>query len=35
MIEKSGRMGVPVIGVDEKIVIGFDRTRLEALLGIQ
>ena len=35
MIEKSGQMGVPVIDVDGKIVIGFDRTRLEALLGIQ
>ena len=35
MIEKSGQMGVPVIDVGGEIVIGFDRTRLEALLGIK
>lgn len=35
MIEKSGQMGVPVIDVGGEIVIGFDRGRLEELLGIK
>jgi glutaredoxin len=33
LIKKSGQMGVPVIDVDGEIVIGFDRERLDALLG--
>ncbi len=35
MIEKSGQMGVPVISVDDEIVIGFDRDKLKELLGIK
>ena len=34
MIKKSGQMGVPVIDVDGKIIIGFDKPRLQELLGI-
>lgn len=34
MADKSGQMGVPVILVDEEIVVGFDRDRLAGLLGI-
>lgn len=34
MIEKSGQMGVPVIVVDEEIIVGFDKPHLSALLGI-
>lgn len=34
MIEKSGQMGVPVIVVDEEIIVGFDKPNLSALLGI-
>ena len=34
MIEKSGQMGVPVIDIDGKIVIGFDQPKLKELLGI-
>jgi glutaredoxin-like YruB-family protein len=34
MTDRSGQMGVPVIFVDEEIVIGFDRERLVQLLGI-
>lgn len=34
MIQKSGQMGVPVIEVDGEIVVGFDRPRLEELLGL-
>lgn len=35
MIRKSGQMGVPVIDVNGEIIVGFDRNRLEALLGIK
>lgn len=34
MIKKSGQLGVPVIDVDGKIVVGFDREGLASLLGI-
>jgi len=34
MIEKSGQYGVPVIDIDGKIVIGFDRARIDSLLGL-
>ena len=33
MISKSGQMGVPVIIVDDQVVVGFDRARLEQLLA--
>jgi len=35
MIEKSGQMGVPVVEIDEQIVIGFDRERIKQLLNIR
>jgi len=34
MIQKSGQMGVPVIEIDDKIVIGFNKPVLEEILGI-
>ncbi len=34
MVEKSGQMGVPVIDVDGDITIGFDRPKLEHVLGV-
>lgn len=38
MIEKSGQMGVPVTvvgeGDDEELIVGFDKQRLAAALGI-
>lgn len=34
MIQKSGQMGVPVIYVGDEMTIGFDKKRLESLLGI-
>jgi glutaredoxin len=34
MVEESGQLGVPVVLVDGEMVIGFDRERLEKLLGI-
>ena len=33
MIDKSGQMGVPVILVDEQMVIGFNQARLDQLLA--
>lgn len=34
MIDKSGQLGVPVISIDGKIVIGFDQAEISELLGI-
>jgi len=34
MIRKSGQMGVPVVEIDGEIVIGFDKERLDYLLGL-
>ena len=34
MIEKSGQMGVPVIYVGDEMVVGFNRAKLEQLLGL-
>ena len=35
MIKKSGQMGVPVIDVDGKIIVGFDKDALREALGIK
>jgi glutaredoxin 3 len=34
MIQKSGQMGVPVIFVNDELVIGFDEERLRELLHL-
>jgi glutaredoxin-like YruB-family protein len=34
MIRKSGQMGVPVVEIGGEIVIGFDKDRLDHLLGL-
>jgi glutaredoxin len=34
MIKKSGQMGVPVIDIDGNIVVGFDREKINSLLGL-
>jgi glutaredoxin-like YruB-family protein len=34
MIDKSGQLGVPVILIDDQIMIGFDRVEVSSLLGI-
>jgi glutaredoxin len=34
LIAKTGRMAVPVITVDDQVVVGFDRGRLQRLLGL-
>ncbi|NLN16277.1 MAG: glutaredoxin family protein [Firmicutes bacterium] len=33
MIRLSNQMGVPVITVDDEVIVGFDRQRLDALLN--
>ncbi len=34
MMKKSGQMGVPVIDVKGKIIVGFDRDELKKALGL-
>jgi glutaredoxin len=33
MIEKSKQMGVPVIIVDDEIIVGFNQAKLDSLLS--
>lgn len=35
MIKLSGQMGVPVVVIDDEIVIGFDKSRIDPLLEEQ
>jgi glutaredoxin 3 len=35
LIARTGRMAVPVITIDDEVVVGFDRGRLQRLLGIR
>ncbi len=35
MVAKSGQLGVPVVDIDNKIIIGFDKEVLSELLGIK
>jgi hypothetical protein len=35
LIVRTGRMAVPVITIDEEVVVGFNRGRLQRLLGIR
>ena len=34
LLEKSGQMGVPVITIDDKVIIGFNKDRLKKTLKI-
>jgi glutaredoxin len=34
MFSKSGQMGVPVVTIDNEVIIGFDEQRIRTLLGI-
>jgi glutaredoxin-like YruB-family protein len=34
MMDKSGQLGVPVIVIDDHLVVGFDQPEVESLLGI-
>lgn len=31
-VEKSGQMGVPVIDIDGKVILGFDKPKIDAAL---
>ncbi len=35
MVEKSGQMGVPVVEIDNQIIIGFDKEKITKLLNIK
>ena len=35
MVRRSGQMGVPVIDIGGKIVVGFNRPQINTLLGIK
>ncbi len=35
MIQKSDQMGVPVVEIDENIIIGFDKNEIDKILGIE
>ncbi|MCX6786791.1 MAG: glutathione S-transferase N-terminal domain-containing protein [Candidatus Kaiserbacteria bacterium] len=35
MINRSGQMGVPVISIGDDVIVGFDREKLSAALGIK
>ena len=35
MVQKSGQMGVPVVEIDGKIIIGFDKAKICKLLNIR
>ena len=34
LVEKTGRRATPVILIGDEVVVGFDRARLQSLLGI-
>jgi len=34
MVEKSGQMGVPVIFIDEEMMVGFDEAKMKELLNL-
>ncbi|HHS96694.1 MAG TPA: NrdH-redoxin [Chloroflexi bacterium] len=34
MVRRSGQQGVPVIQIGNKIVVGFDRPKIDRLLGL-
>lgn len=33
MVDKSGQMGVPVVIIDENVVVGFNRGKIDELLA--
>jgi len=35
MVRRSGQMGVPVIDIGGKIIVGFNRPQINTLLGIK
>jgi len=35
MVKKSGQMGVPVVDIDGKVIVGFDKEKIEQLLNVK
>jgi len=35
MVEKTGQMGVPVVEINGEIIIGFDKAKINEMLGIK
>lgn len=35
MVQKTGQMGVPVLDIDGQIIVGFDKEKIEQVLGLQ
>lgn len=35
ILEKTGQLGVPVILIDNEVIVGFDKPRISQILGIQ
>ena len=33
-VSKSGQMGIPVLDINGQIIVGFDRPRIDAALGL-
>ena len=34
MVSLTGQMGVPVVVIDDNVVVGFDKTKIDSLLNI-
>lgn len=34
MVDMTGQMGVPVIRIEDDVVVGFDETKVKELLGV-
>lgn len=34
MVDKSGQMGVPVILIEDEVIVGFDEPKIKELLGL-
>jgi glutaredoxin len=34
MVQASGQLAVPVIRIDDKVIVGFNRAKINELLGI-
>jgi glutaredoxin len=35
LVRRSGQMAVPQVDIDGRLVVGFDRAKLDAVLGVQ
>ncbi len=33
-VDKSGQMGIPVVDIDGKVIVGFDRMKINSALGL-